>query len=94
MGALTYTTIVSREVCDNPSVTRRIYWVVVVGVATGLAAAGLLRPVVGSQEYTYGAFPQEPDGAPPIVTLLPVQIVLSAPADARTNAPMLTVIWS
>ena len=92
--ALTYTTIVSRLVCDNPSVTRSIYWVVVVGVAIGLAAAGLLRPVVGSQEYTYGAIPHEADGAPPIVTLLPVQIVLSAPADARTKAPMLTVIWS
>ena len=47
----------------------------VVGDASGLGLVGLLSAVVGDQEYT-----SEPDGADPISTSSPGQMVLSRPA--------------
>jgi len=59
-----------------------MYVVVVVGLAVGLAAVDELNPVDGLHTYVYGLVPPVAVGDPPMVVLVPLQIVLSEPASA------------
>jgi len=76
------------------SVTVTMYVVVTVGLAVGLAAVDELNPVDGLHTYVYGLVPPVAVGDPPIVVLVPLQIVLSEPASATGRACNVTVTVS
>ena len=70
---------------------KTVYVVVIVGAATGFAEVVLFNPVDGDQLYVE---PKGAVGAPPIVTLCPVQIEKLFPASVGTEGLMAIVIVS